>query len=121
MKQLIALASGVLALSATFIEKLIAHQWALIVLLCVSWAALVISVLFGLETISAIVKSRLEDDDEWSRGYGQKSARTCKWTFVAGLALFAVFAILSSTLPKVSDTQASDKEKKVDSEITPPH
>ena len=93
MKQLIALGSGVLALSATFLEKLTATPIALIAILALSWLALVLSVFFGLETISAIVQSRLDSNDEWSRGYGYRSAITCKWGFVCGIALFAVFTL----------------------------
>jgi len=95
MKQIITLASGVLALSATFLEKLSSMSFLLLIVLAVSWLALLVSVFFGLETISAIVKSRLDPDYQWSKGYGKDSARISKYTFVGGIALFALFAFLS--------------------------
>lgn len=96
MKQLITLASGVLALSATFIEKLRGTPGYLLILLALSWLALIVSVFCGLQTISAIVKTRLEpDESDWSQGYGKACARLSKYAFVVGIALFATVALLS--------------------------
>jgi hypothetical protein len=92
MKQLITLAAGVLALSATFVEKLRTDVVALLVLLALSWAALICSLLFGLQTISGIVQSRLNQDDRWSRDSGRLSAQICKFAFLAGITAFALFA-----------------------------
>lgn len=100
MKQLIALSSGVLALSATFIEKFRTESFLLLLLLILSWLALLVSVIWGLETISAIVKSRLNSDDDWSKGYGRTSARVSKYSFVIGITLFAAFAFLTLVLSK---------------------
>jgi hypothetical protein len=94
MKQLITLASGVLALSATFIAKLGSLPAGELFWLVVAWAALVVSVISGIETISAIVKSRLDGDEEWSKGHGKKCGTISKWTFIGGVALFALFAFL---------------------------
>jgi len=94
LKQLITLASGVLALSATFLEKLATLLVPLIVVLGLAWLALVVSVFFGLEAISAIVKSRLDSAHRWSEGYGKTSARISKYAFVLGILLFASFALL---------------------------
>jgi hypothetical protein len=101
MKQLITLASGVLALSATFIERLRDVSVYLLMLLAASWLVLLISVFFGLQTISAIVKSRLKPEEyDWSEGYGKTSARISKYGFVAGISLFAIFAFLLLLYPK---------------------
>jgi hypothetical protein len=92
MKQIITLASGVVALSATFLEKLNIKTPSMFIL-GLSWAALIISVLYGLQTISAIVKSRLNSNREWSQGRGQMFARVSKYAFVVGISLFALFAL----------------------------
>jgi hypothetical protein len=105
VKQLITLASGVIALSATFIEKIKPLRQLLFVVLAASWVALLVSVLFGLETISAIVKSRLESNSSWSQGYGRKAAKISKYAFVGGIFLFALFAFLSLLL-RQSDVQS---------------
>ncbi len=91
-KQLITLSSGVLALSATFIRELPAATLVQLVLLALSWIALAVSVYGGLQTISAIVKSRLNFDDAWSTGAGKRYATTSKLAFLVGVVLFAAFA-----------------------------
>ncbi len=96
MKQLITLASGVLALSATFVGRLGDVSVYLLILLAISWLALIISVFFGLQTLSAIVQTHLNpEESDWSRGYGRMSARISKYAFILGIALFAVFAFFS--------------------------
>jgi hypothetical protein len=99
MKQLITLSSGVLALSATFMEEFQSPSWALLAILVASWLCLAASVFFGLQTISAIVKSRLTPDHDWSTGIGKTYAAGSKYCFVAGLALFALFAFISFITP----------------------
>jgi hypothetical protein len=94
MKQIITLASGVVALSATFLEKLATSPLSL-VLLALSWAALLLSIYCGLQTISAIVKSRLSPEHKWSEGSGKSYASVSKHAFVIGIVLFAVFAFVS--------------------------
>ena len=100
MKQLITLLSGVLALSATFISEFATSSFILIGMLGAAWLTLVVAVLAGLETISAIVKSRLSEDYDWSEGYGKRTAQLSKYSFVLGLFLFATFALV--TLAKQS-------------------
>ena len=51
-------------------------------------------ILLGLEAISAIVKARLSPDFDWSEGRGKWTAAASKYSSVAGIALFAVFAFL---------------------------
>jgi hypothetical protein len=103
MKQLITLASGVIALSATFIEKF-PTRWVLLPLLATAWVALLVCVFFSLQTISAIVKSRLAGDVEWSKNSGQRFARISKYTFLVGIFLFALFAFVSLLFIKIDET-----------------
>ena len=93
VKHLITLSSGVLALSATFVTMITGgpERWT-VVLLGLAWLALTASVVAGLQTVSAIVKSRLDGNEDWSTGYGKKAATISKYSFVMGLALFAAFA-----------------------------
>jgi ABC-type transport system involved in multi-copper enzyme maturation permease subunit len=107
MKQLITLASGVLALSATFISGLEGKSIGLILVLLSSWVLLLVSISFGLQTISVIVKSRLKSNDDWSMGYGRKSAWISKYAFTAGIGAFAVFAFLSLQHPSKGDAKIS--------------
>ncbi len=95
MKQLITLASGVLALSATFIDAFRTQEPGLMALLAVSWISLAAAVLAGVQAISAIVQSRLNPDFDWSQGAGRNYASASKYAFVAGLIAFALFAFLS--------------------------
>jgi hypothetical protein len=105
MKQLITLASGVIAISATFIEKF-PTRWVLLPLLAMSWAALLSCVFFSLQTISAVVKSRLDGDVEWSKGWGQRYARSSKYAFLVGIFLFASFAFISFVFVKLDEMSA---------------
>lgn len=98
MKQLITLSAGVLALSATFIGDFPVRDRWLLAFLGAAWLLLAVAVLFGLETISAIVASRLDPEQDWSTGYGKAAARISKYSFVAGLTVFALFALLMLAL-----------------------
>lgn len=93
IKHLITLSSGVLALSATFVTRITdrSGRWTLL-LLGAAWLALTVSVVAGLQAISAIVKSRLDGNESWSTGYGKGAATASKYAFVVGLALVAAFA-----------------------------
>lgn len=95
MKQLITLSSGVLALSATFIGNFSTASVLFLTVLVAAWLFLILAVLAGLETISAIVKSRLFPAYDWSSGLSLITARVSKYSFVVGLALFAIFAFLT--------------------------
>ena len=94
VKQMITLSAGVLALSATFLEKAGAIPTALLIVLAGAWLALILSVFGGIQTLSTIVKSRLNADDGWSKGAGKRYARLSKYGFLVGLSLFAVFAFI---------------------------
>lgn len=95
LRQIIALSSGVLALSAAFIEKFSQRNPAMLVVLGVSWLCLVASVFCGLQAMSAMVKSISRPEFHWSRAHLRTYARASKYTFVLGLALFAIFAFVA--------------------------
>lgn len=105
MKQLITLASGVLALSAAFIDKLPKTPKPFLSILILSWLSLIAALFFGLRTISTIVKSRISNDHEWWRGKGRSYGRTCRYSFLAGIGLFAAFAFISLALPASKENE----------------
>jgi hypothetical protein len=100
LKQLIALSSGVLALSATFIDKLRPSHWALLTLLAGSWIALIIAVAAGIQAMSATVKAFHRPEFSFTEEKLRRYARTSKYSFLAGITLFALFAFLSLATPK---------------------
>jgi hypothetical protein len=117
MKQLITLSSGVLALGAAFIDKLPKTPAYFLSFLFISWVALIISLIFGLKTISAIVKSRLDCDDQWSRGKGRTFGRVSQYSFLVGIGFFAAFAFISLALPSNKDNEISITIKSDDARI----
>jgi len=94
LKQLITLSSGVLVLSATFVQKLnTTNQW-LLLLLGVSWLLLVASVFCGLQSMSAMVKGLTHPEFHWSQAQLRGYARASKYCFIGGIGLFVTFAFL---------------------------
>lgn len=110
IKQLMTLAAGVLALSATFVTKQGHHSWYLLLFLFGAWSSLLISLVYSFQTISCIVQSQIDSDAEWSEGKGRKWATTAKWLFFTGILLFAMFAFLSLATPKPSGSSNSVAE-----------
>jgi uncharacterized membrane protein len=96
MKQLITLSSGVLALSAAFLDKFRVENRLEYVPLLLSWTLLIVALIAALDTISAIVKSYLTPEHKWHKGRGKASARISKWTFVLGIICFGVFALVTT-------------------------
>ncbi len=95
LKQLITLSSGVLALSAAFIENFLPASLWQSVFLFISWVCLALAIYFGLQAISEIVQSRLMPGLNWANGPGRRYAAASKNFFVLGIILFAVFAFIS--------------------------
>jgi len=112
MKQIITLASGVLALSATFISHVPTENWLVRVLIAVAWLSLTLAVFFSLQTISSIVRGSLDPDFDWSEGYGRRAAALGKYFFVAGLAAFAIFAFLTVVLGGTPRRPANESSNK---------
>jgi hypothetical protein len=94
LKQIITLASGILAISATFIQQFSASNKLFFIILIIAWINLVISIFSALITISAIVKSRLDNNDDWSSGTGKKSAQISQTCFLIGIIFFGIFALI---------------------------
>jgi hypothetical protein len=92
VKQMITLSAGVLALSGTFLEKINSLPLLLMLVLALAWLALILSVFGGIQTLSIIVKSRLNRDDNWSKHAGKRFAQLAKYGFLVGIGLFAIFA-----------------------------
>lgn len=93
-KQIITLSSGVLALTGTFLGELSDVSLFELVVLGLSWATLILSVFTGIQTISAIVLSRIDPDFDWTTGPAQRYATISKYSFFIGIILFALFAFL---------------------------
>jgi hypothetical protein len=96
LKQIIALASGVLAISATFIEKFWTPKWQLQGLLSLSWLLLVTAILAGLQGLSSLVQVLRRPDLGSSTIAARNWARLSKWTFIVGIAGFCLFAFLAA-------------------------
>lgn len=92
LKQLITLASGVLALSAAFIEKFATGNPLLLTILGLSWLCLLGAIFAGLQAMSAMVKRLTHPHFSWSEEKLRGFARVSKYCFVVGIGLFAVFA-----------------------------
>ena len=90
VKLLISLASGVLALSATFIEKLsLGARWVIIVLYF-SWAALIVSIIFGVRTLSKLTHAQQTGTTQWGQ-MALPSMRWCWRFFQAGVVLLMIY------------------------------
>lgn len=98
LKQLIGLASGVLALSATFVDKLKPSQPYLTCLLAVSWLLLIGAVFAGLQAMSASVKVFHRPEFKWTERKLRNFARASKYCFIFGISAFALFAFLLNVL-----------------------
>jgi hypothetical protein len=97
LRQLITLASGVLALSSTFIDKLWSPTLALQILLAVAWIILALSIVAGLQAMSALVQGALQPDFSWTQTSARNWAVTSKWAFIIGIAAFALYAFLAAS------------------------
>lgn len=95
VKQVITLSSGIVALSATFLNKLGSYPNCILFFLIFSWVCFITSILTGLELFSTIVQSHLKKNNNWSEGIGLAYARACKYLFISGVIIFCLFALLS--------------------------
>lgn len=116
VKQMITLSAGVLALSATFLEKVSSLPTLLSLILASAWLALILSVFGGIQTLSIIVKSRLNRDEGWSKSSGRKFAQLSKYGFLAGIGLFALFAfcLLHTTKPEPGHSASVEQSQSPD-------
>jgi hypothetical protein len=96
VKQIITLASGILVLSATFLPNIKSLTSIPLGILLLSWITLIISIVLGIQTISAFVQNKLDNSDEWAEGSGKKYAKWCRNLFIIGISIFVFFAIFTS-------------------------
>lgn len=91
VKTLITIATGSVALSATFLKDL--YHGRALSLLVWAWSLLGASVLFGLVAIGGVVAQLAESDLRPRRGIVEYMALLQLLAALAGLALFAWFAV----------------------------
>lgn len=112
MKQIITLSTGLIGLSAAFVASILSKLSIIsLILLVITWIVLLVAILLSLETVSAIVQSRLNSDISWSRGKSQLLAKVSKYLFTAGIAIFAAFSVvtvLTTPISAVDDSQISN-------------
>ena len=96
LRQLITLASGVLVLSSTFVDKLWSPNVMLQALLAATWIILAGSIVAGLQAMSAMVQGALRPEFPWAKDAIRNWAAGSKWAFIIGIALFAVYAFLAA-------------------------
>jgi hypothetical protein len=94
-KLLISLSSGVAVLSATFVDKLSAGTARAIFVLYLSWACLVLAVVFGVNCLSILAEAQHKDTKEWWR-MSYAPLRRCWRAFQGGVALMLVYATASA-------------------------
>jgi hypothetical protein len=97
VRLLITLASGVLALSATFVEKLSAGSGWSIVVLYLSWVALVASIIFGVKALSMLADAQRTSATQWAETTFPSMTR-CWQSFQAGIGLLMVYGAIVAGL-----------------------
>lgn len=95
IKLLISLASGVIAISAAFIEKLSTGVGFSIVTLYLAWVSLVVSIFFGVKSLSKLVHAQQTDANNWYN-ITLPPMRKCWLYFQAGVILLVVYASIAS-------------------------
>jgi len=108
IKLLISLASGVIALSAAFIEKLSAGVGFTIVTLYLSWIALATSIFFGVKALSRLVHAQQTDAKNWYE-ITLPPMRQCWRYFQAGVVLLIVYASIASGFRAWPKNQSSEE------------
>jgi hypothetical protein len=96
VKQLITLASGVLALSATFLPNVKNLSVVGSVILLLAWLTLITSIICGIQSISNFIPDIKDNTQDWIEGKSQKYAKCCKILFILGIVLIIGFAIYGS-------------------------
>jgi hypothetical protein len=94
-KQVLALATGIVALSATFIEKILSGAIHDLLLLFLSWLVFTISVIAGILTLSSLVYN-LKRDKYDPFATATTIPAVIQWiSFILGIVLFIVFISLN--------------------------
>jgi hypothetical protein len=91
IKLIISLASGVIALSATFVPKFAEHSSITIGVLFVSWLLFAASIFFGIRTLTILTRCIMNGTELWwNQIVG--TARLCWWCFLIGIGGLIIFA-----------------------------
>ena len=91
IKLIISLASGVIALSTTFVPKFTEHGPIAAFILFGSWLLFAASIFFGIRALTIMTRCIMNDTPLWwNQVVG--SARSCWWSFLAGIACLIIFA-----------------------------
>ena len=94
-KQLITLASGILALSATFLRSIVGSSPTAICLICTSWILITASIVFGILTLSSLV-NKLKNNKYEPFATPTTIPAIIQWvTFIAGITFFWIFVIVN--------------------------
>jgi hypothetical protein len=91
IKLIISLASGVIALSATFVPKFSDHSPITMGILFVSWLLFAASIFFGIRTLTILTRCIMNGTELW---WNQivRTARLCWWCFLIGIGALIIFA-----------------------------
>jgi hypothetical protein len=108
IKLLISLASGVIAISAAFIEKLSSGVGFPIVALYLAWISLLSSVFFGVKALSKLVHAQQTDANNWY-DITLPPMRRCWFYFQAGVVLLVVYASITSGIRAWSPNADNDQ------------
>lgn len=108
-KLLISLASGVVALSATFAEKLSGGLGLSVSLLYLAWIALVAAVVFGVAALSRLTDAQQKGAPEWWSTTLPPMRRSWR-AFQAGVGLLMLYGIVASAA-KATQPQPSKADR----------
>lgn len=94
-KLIISLASAVVAISATFAEKMSQGAGPVILVLFVAWALLAASVIYGVGAMSQLVHAQWTGADKWSEWTFPRIGKSW-WCFQVGMVLLLLYAAIAA-------------------------
>ena len=112
-KLIISLSSGIIAISATFVEKHTQGVRLVVVLLAISWILLIVSIFYGIKALITLVNAEQQDAQNWW-GMTRIPLRIAWNHFRAGVVTLTVYAFV------VSVTYAFDLSKAATDESARP-
>lgn len=112
VKQLLTLASAVLVVSAIFVSRVSAKGIAGELAILAAWFFLLISLICGIVFITAVVASRINDDDKWAESTPKRFSRASFRSFSVAIAFFVFFAFQAYSIRNQSGSE-QDNERGV--------
>ena len=97
-KQIITLSTGIVVLSATFLSDMPSIKIGSVNLLRISWGLFIVSILFGIVVIGGLIAQLNQGKPEKINAFANPiriSSLIQIISFIGGLILFAIFAILN--------------------------